>query len=103
MAKQQNRDVTVGDWGRKLLHLCYDTRLLILNGRTPGNESREFTCLANGGWNTIDYIVASPVVWQATTHLKAIINDTRYCTMGGNFDHKLFHLRLSIDCSFVEP
>jgi hypothetical protein len=31
-----------------------------------------------------------------------IIDDTRYCAMGGDFDHKLLHLRLSIDCNFVE-
>jgi len=49
MAKQQNRDANVGNWGRKLLDLCCDAKLLILNGRTPSNESREFTCLANGG------------------------------------------------------
>ncbi len=37
------------------------------------------------------------------THLEVIIDDTRYCTMGGNFDHKPLRLRLSIDCNFVEP
>jgi len=60
MAKQQNRDASVGGWGRELLHLCCDARLFILNGRTPGDESGEFTCLANGGHNIVDYIVGSP-------------------------------------------
>ncbi len=32
VATRQNRDASVGDWGRELLDLCYDTRLLILNG-----------------------------------------------------------------------
>ncbi len=59
--------------------------------------------MANGGRNIVDYIVGSPVVWQATTHLEVIIDDTRYRAMGGDSDHRLLHLRLNIDCSFVEP
>jgi hypothetical protein len=31
--------------------------LLIFNGRTPGDESGEFTHLANGRRNIVDYIV----------------------------------------------
>jgi hypothetical protein len=59
--------------------------------------------LANGGRSTIDYIVGSPAVWQAVTHFKVIIDDTRYCAMGGDSDHRPLRLRLNIDCSFVEP
>jgi len=77
--------------------------LFIFNGRTPDDESKEFTCLANGGCNTIDYIVGSPLVWQVATHFKVIIDDARYCAMGGDSDHMLLCLRLSIDCDFVEP
>jgi hypothetical protein len=49
VAKRQNRDISVGGWGRELLNLCCDVGLLILNGQTLGDESREFTCLTNGG------------------------------------------------------
>ncbi len=59
--------------------------------------------MANGGCSIVNYIVGSPIVWQAATHLEVIIDDTHYCTMGGNFDHRPLRLRLSIDCSFVEP
>jgi hypothetical protein len=59
--------------------------------------------LENGGRSIVDYIVGSLAVWQAITHLEVIINDTRYCAMGGDFDHRPLRLRLSIDCSFVEP
>ncbi len=103
MARRQNRDANVSSWGRELLDICCDVGLLILNGRTPSDESREFTCLANGGRNIIDYIVGSPIVWQVVTHLEVIIDDIRYCAMGGDFNHKPFHIWLSIDCSFVEP
>ncbi len=78
VATRQNRDASVGGWGRELLDLCYDAGLFILNGRTPNDESGEFTCLANGGRSTIDYIVGSPAIWQVTTHLEVIIDDIRY-------------------------
>jgi hypothetical protein len=77
--------------------------LFILNGWTPSDESREFTYLTNGGCNIINYILSSLVIWQATTHLKVIIDDTHYYMMGADFDHKLLHLQLSIDCSFIKP
>jgi hypothetical protein len=103
MAKRQNRDIGVGGWGHKLLDLCYDARLLILNGWTFGDELGEFICLTNGGHNIVDYIVGSPVVWQVATYFKVIIDDTRYRAMGEDSNHRPLHLRLSIDCSFVEP
>jgi hypothetical protein len=59
--------------------------------------------LANEGHNTVDYIIGSFVIWQAATHLEVIIDDTCYYAMGGDSDHMLLHLWLSIDCSFVEP
>jgi hypothetical protein len=103
VTKRQNRDASVSGWGRELLDLCYDTGLFILNGRTPGDELGEFTCLANGGRSTVDYIVGSLTIWQAATHLEVVINDTRYCAMGGDSDHRPLRLRLSINCTFVEP
>jgi hypothetical protein len=103
MAKRQNCDTSVGGWGCELVDLCCDVGLLILNGRTPGDELGEFTCLTNGGHNTVDYIVGSPVVWQVATHLEVIIDDTHYHAMGGDFDHRSLRLQLNIDYSFVEP
>ncbi len=92
VAKCQNCDASVGGWGHELLDLCCDVRLLIFNGRTLGDELREFTCLASGGHSTINYIIGSPAVWQVATHLKMIIDDTRYYTMGGDSDHRPLHL-----------
>ncbi len=85
------------------MDLCCDVGLFILNGRTPRDESREFTWLANGGHNTIDYIIGSFVIWQVTTHFEVIIDDICYCVIGGDSDHMPLRLRLSINCSFVEP
>ncbi len=82
VAKRQNRDVSIGGWGCEILDLCCDVGLLIFNGRTPGDELGEFTCLANGRRSTIDYIVGSPVIWQAITHLEVIIDDICYDARG---------------------
>jgi hypothetical protein len=95
--------VNVGGWGYELKDLCCDTGLLILNSWTPNEESREFTCLANGGRSTIDYIVGSLVVWQAATHFEVIIDDTCYCTVARDSDDKSLRLWLNIDCSFIDP
>jgi hypothetical protein len=59
--------------------------------------------LVNGGRNTVNYIIGSLTIWQVVTHFKVIIDDTCYCMMGEDFDHKPLHLRLNIDCTFVEP
>ncbi len=59
--------------------------------------------MANGGCNIVDYIVGSPTIWQVATHLEVIIDDTRYCAMGGDSDHRSLRLRLSINYTFVEP
>ncbi len=63
MVKRQNCDTTIGGWGRELLDLCCDAGLLIFNGWMLGDESGEFTCLENGGRNSVNYIIGSPVVW----------------------------------------
>jgi hypothetical protein len=91
VAKWQNRDTNVSGWGREFLDLWCDVGLLILNGRTSGNESKD-TCLANGGHSIINYIVGSPVIWQTVTHLKVIVDDTHYCAMGGDSNHRPLRL-----------
>jgi hypothetical protein len=62
VATRQNYDASVYGWGHELLDLCCDTGLLILNGRTFGDQLEEFTCLANGGRSIVDYIISSPAV-----------------------------------------
>ncbi len=59
--------------------------------------------LGKWGHNTIDYIIGSPTIWQVATHLEVIIDDTCYCALRGDFDHRPLRLWLNINCSFVEP
>ncbi len=45
MLERQNRDTVTAGWHREFLDLCRTAGLFILNGRTPGDISREYTCL----------------------------------------------------------
>jgi hypothetical protein len=101
LAKQHNRDASVGGWDYKLLELCCDVGLLIFNGRTPSDELGEFTCLANGRHNTVNYIIGLAIIWQVITHIEVIINDTRYCAMGVDSHYMLLHLRLNINLALL--
>ncbi len=59
--------------------------------------------MANGGSNTVDYIIGSLAIRQAVTHLEVIIDDTRYCAVGGDSNHRPVRLQLSINCTFIKP
>jgi hypothetical protein len=57
----------------------------------------------NGGHNTVNYIINSLAIWQTSTHLEVIIDDTHYYAMGADSDHRSLRLQFSIDFNFVEP
>jgi len=57
MLERQNCDTVTAGWHREFLDLCRTTGLFILNGRTPGDISGEYTCLSNKGFNTVDYFL----------------------------------------------
>jgi len=46
MLERQNRDTVIAGWHREFLDFCRTTGLFILNGRTPGDISGEYTCLS---------------------------------------------------------
>ncbi len=56
-------------WHNEFLDLCRSSGLFILNGRITGDESRECTCFANGGSSHVDYMVASPALFDYATSL----------------------------------
>jgi hypothetical protein len=57
MLERQNRDTVTAGWHREFLDLCRTTGLFILNGRTLGDISGEYTCLSNKGFSTVDYFL----------------------------------------------
>jgi hypothetical protein len=59
MLERQNRDTVTAGWHREFLDLCRTPRLFILNGRTPGDISKEYTCVSNKGFSTVDYFLTT--------------------------------------------
>jgi hypothetical protein len=55
MLERQNRDTVTAGWHHEFLDLRRTGGLFILNGRTPGDISGEYTCLSNKGFSTVDY------------------------------------------------
>ena len=48
--------------GRRLLQMCRELGLVILNGRLPGDEEGQFTFHGSKGQSLIDYAIASPAL-----------------------------------------
>jgi len=55
------------------------------------------------GGAALSIILLAHLQFGKLLHLEVIINDTHYHAMGENFNHRSLHLRLNIDCNFVEP
>jgi exonuclease III len=59
MLECQNRDTVTTGWHHEFLDLCRTVGLFILNGRTSGDISGEYTCLSNKGFSTVDYFLTT--------------------------------------------
>jgi hypothetical protein len=59
MLERQNRDTVTASRHCEFLDLYRTTGLFILNGRTPGDISGEYTCLSNKGFSTVDYFLTT--------------------------------------------
>jgi hypothetical protein len=69
LERQNHNTVTVG-WHREFLNLCRTAGLFILNGRTPGDISGEYTCLSNKGFSTVDYFLTTADQLEGVKHLE---------------------------------
>ncbi len=97
---RQNRDVAApSGWYKELLGLCGATGYRILNGRVAGDLTGEYTCLANHGHSTVDYMIASPEMFEAAQHLEVLI-DPAYCgNKQSESDHRPLVLRFVVQFS----
>ena len=100
---RSNRDCGgLHGWHRELLDLCCSTGIYILNGRTPGDEEGEVTCLSNGGSSTVDYFVASGDLLACSPRLQ-VISDAHLCgRRGSDSDHRPLLLHVCVG-SPVDP
>jgi hypothetical protein len=98
--------------GKRLLQLCRETGMVILNGRLPGDEHGAFTFQATGQHakrSLVDYFVASPgLVFNdegAPRPGSALHVHDRHPAMAGGitFDHKPVVLKLSDEPATAGP
>jgi len=97
--QRRNKDLLASGsqtWGPELLGFCQQADLLILNGRTPGDEYGYFTFQnAKGCCSTIDYFVASARCLSAVKSLHVLDEAARYRS-----DHNplLLHIAYKAPC-----
>ena len=82
-------------WGPELLALCCDANLLILNGRTSGDEIGKYTFGVDpaSGHSVIDYYISSAKCMSAVQSL-CVLEDTNCRT-----DH--FPVQLYVACDTI--
>ena len=76
----------------ELLGLCQQNNLLILNGRTPGDECGQFTFQSARGKSTVDYLLASIHCVTAAKSLHVLEEAARYAS-----DHNPLTLHIACD------
>ncbi len=84
MLERQIRDTITAGKHREFLDLCRTTRLFILNGRTLGDISGEYTCLSNKGFSTVDYFLTIANQLKGVKHLE-VNCDEKY--LGHKYAH----------------
>ena len=68
------------NWGPELLGFCQQNNLLVLNGRTPGDEYGQFTFESAIGDSTVYYFIASVHCLTAAKSLHVLEEAGRYGT-----------------------
>jgi hypothetical protein len=86
-------------WYKELLGLCGATGYRILNERVAGDLIGEYTCIANHGHNTVDYMIASPEMFEAAQHLEVLTNPAYYGSKQSEFNHRPLALRFVVQFS----
>lgn len=82
-------NVVVNQCGRWLIDVCVDNQMYILNGRTLGDLTGQFTCHTPRGSSTVDYFLASSSLSQSIHSMK--VNDLTLFS-----DHCMLTLQLDI-------
>jgi hypothetical protein len=88
MLERQNRNTVTVGWHREFLDLCRTAGLFILNGRTPGDISREYTCLSNKGFSTVDYFLTTADQLEGVKHLEVNCDEKYSGHKDAHSDHR---------------
>ena len=68
--QRRSKDETYNRFGISLLDLCCTHNIHVLNGRLFDDKNGEITCVANGGSNVVDYILASTTLFESFQQFK---------------------------------
>jgi len=88
MLERQNYDTVTVGWHREFLDLCRTTGLFILNGRTPGDISGEYTCLSNKGFSTVDYFLRTVDQLEGVKRLEVNCDEKYSSHKDAHFDYR---------------
>lgn len=67
--QRKTKDSGVNNFGQKLIELCKEYGLLIVNGRTPSDSEGEITCVANRGRSVVDYFLCTGQLYDLVTDM----------------------------------
>ena len=67
---RNNMDTYVNEYGRRLLELCRNARLRIVNGRVLGDTTGRMTCYQWNGSSVVDYCIADEDLLGAIEYFK---------------------------------
>jgi hypothetical protein len=88
MLERQSRDTVTAGWHREFLDLYRTAGLFILNGHTPGDISREYTCLSNKGFSTVDYFLMTIDQLEGVKHLEVNYDEKYSGHKDAHSDHR---------------
>jgi len=88
MLEHQNHDTVTAGWHHEFLDLCRTVGLFILNGCTPGDILREYTCLFNKGFSTVDYFLTTADQLKGVKRLEVNCDEKYSSHKDAHFDHR---------------
>ncbi len=88
MLEHQNRNTIIAGWHREFLDLCRTAGLFILNGRTLGDISGEYTCLSNKCFSTVDYFLTTADQLEGVKHLEVNCDEMYSGHKDAHSDHR---------------
>lgn len=89
LPKRKSRDTGHNTFGEKLLKICNATGMIILNGRTRGDQLGNFTSFQSSGCSVVDYIICSDDIISKVDHM-LVSAPTKFS------DHAMLFLLLNI-------
>ena len=69
---RRSKDLYQNTFGLSLIELCKTYGIHIQNGRSPGDNDGEITCIANDGYSIVDYFIVSSNLFQSVSRFEVV-------------------------------